>query len=120
MDDREQLLYTVEEAGLILRVKPSWLTAKARKREIPCTMIGRTRMFSNANLAEILAIYEVRPAGEPIVPSISERFAAWVDGQEDEPAPEDAFVEGFAQAMEWADGAKRNVLPGLNRGPWSA
>lgn len=120
MDHREPLLYTVEEAGLMLRVKPSWLTTKARKREIPCTMIGRTRMFSNANLAEILAIYEVRPAAEPIEPSTSDRFTVWISGQGDEPALENAFVEGFAQALEWARGAKRNVLPGLSRDPWSA
>src|SRR5262249_31578129 len=50
-----QLLYSVEEAAVVLRVRASWLRRKAGAREIPCTHVGRHLRFSHADLTAIVA-----------------------------------------------------------------
>jgi excisionase family DNA binding protein len=52
---RAQLLYSVEEAAVVLRVRPSWLRRKAAAREIPCTHVGRHLRFSHTDLTAIVA-----------------------------------------------------------------
>lgn len=117
MNHAEPLLYTPEQAARAMggSFTASWLIGRARKGKFPCTMSGRKRMFSNANLLEIIAICEVRPAVDPIEPSVAERFTAW---SEDETGStlEDAFVAGFAQGMEWARTGQRNRIEGVDLG----
>ncbi len=54
-------IYTVAEAAPILKVSENWLRDKARRREIPCTMIGGSYHFTDAHLEEIIRLFE-RPA----------------------------------------------------------
>lgn len=55
------LLHTPEQAAEILQCKPSWLREQARLRRIPFTKPGGAYRFSDAHLAEIVAMYEQRP-----------------------------------------------------------
>jgi hypothetical protein len=57
--------WTTTEAARKLGCKPSWLQEKARRREIPYTMLSGAYHFTSAHLDEIAAIYEVRPRGAP-------------------------------------------------------
>lgn len=112
----EPLLYTCDEAARLLNCNASWLTRKAREGVIPFTRIGRTRCFSDANLAAILEIFSVRPTAQRIEPTVTDRFAAWMDDADapEDPSLQDAFVEGFAQALEWT-AAKRDWINELGR-----
>jgi hypothetical protein len=100
------LLYTADEAARIIggSCTASWLTRKARAGEFPCTLMGRTRTFSRRQMAEILAICEVRADGDDLmVPDVATRFDAWIADAPPDLTLNDAFVEGFAQGLEWAD-----------------
>ena len=60
----EPLLYTVEEAARLLRVRPSWLRKKAAARAVPCTFLGKHLRFSRADLDAVItggAQTSVRP-----------------------------------------------------------
>jgi len=114
VDYPEPLLYTAEEAAAIIggNCTASWLTRKARAGEFPCTLMGRTRTFSRRQLAEILKICEVRPdSGDLMVPDVAPRFNAWIADAPPDLTLNDAFVEGFAQGLEWADWEVERVLP---------
>ncbi|WFE27613.1 helix-turn-helix domain-containing protein [Solwaraspora sp. WMMD791] len=50
-----QLLYTAEQAAVLLQVNPSWLRKKATARTIPCTFIGKHLRFSPTDLKTIIA-----------------------------------------------------------------
>lgn len=43
------------EAAEILRIRESWLRAKAAARAIPCTFIGKHLRFSDDDIAQIMA-----------------------------------------------------------------
>ena len=45
----------------------NWLKVQARKGAIPCTRLGRTIMFSEADLAAIALMGQQRPAATPLV-----------------------------------------------------
>ena len=47
-------LHTVAEAAGILRVRESWLKAKASARLIPCTFVGKHLRFSDDDIANIM------------------------------------------------------------------
>jgi hypothetical protein len=51
------ILYPPDEAAAILdpsgKTTGYWLLKRARSGEFPCTQVGRSRVFSPANLAEI-------------------------------------------------------------------
>lgn len=51
---KEPLLYTVEEAAQLLRVRPSWLRKKAAARAVPCTFLGKHLRFSRADLDAVI------------------------------------------------------------------
>ena len=56
--DRQQemaQLHTPAEAAEILRIRESWLRAKAAARAIPCTFIGKHLRFSDDDIAQIMA-----------------------------------------------------------------
>jgi excisionase family DNA binding protein len=48
-------LYTPAEAAEILRIRESWLRAKATARAIPCTFIGKHLRFSDDDITQIMA-----------------------------------------------------------------
>ncbi len=47
-------LHTVAEAAGILKVRESWLKAKASARLIPCTFVGKHLRFSDDDIADIM------------------------------------------------------------------
>jgi excisionase family DNA binding protein len=47
-------LYTPAEAAEILRIRESWLRAKAAARAIPCTFIGKHLRFSDDDITQIV------------------------------------------------------------------
>jgi excisionase family DNA binding protein len=48
-------LHTPAEAAEILKIRESWLRAKAAARSIPCTFIGKHLRFSDDDIAQIMA-----------------------------------------------------------------
>ena len=48
-------LHTPAEAAEILKIRESWLRAKATARAIPCTFIGKHLRFSDDDIAQIMA-----------------------------------------------------------------
>jgi excisionase family DNA binding protein len=54
-------VHTVDEAAVILRVKPNWLERQAAARRIPFTMLGGSYRFTAEHLAAIVRQYEQRP-----------------------------------------------------------
>jgi hypothetical protein len=65
-----QLLYTADEAALMLRVKPRWLKRQAAARKVPFTMLAGSYRFSGRHLEEITRMHEEAPksAGSSEVP----------------------------------------------------
>ena len=55
------LLYTADQAAVMLSVKASWLVRKARSGAIPCHRIGKHLRFSAGDLEQILGASS-RPA----------------------------------------------------------
>jgi hypothetical protein len=47
-------LHTAAEAVGILKVRESWLKAKASARLIPCTFVGKHLRFSDDDIANIM------------------------------------------------------------------
>jgi hypothetical protein len=47
-------LHTAAEAARILKVRESWLKAKASARLIPCTFVGKHLRFSDDDIANIM------------------------------------------------------------------
>ena len=72
-------VHTLDEAAIILRVKPSWLERQAAARKIPFTMLGGSYRFTADHLTAIIRQFEQRPAleaaGEPKHPT-TRRHAA--------------------------------------------
>lgn len=68
------ILYPADEAALILdpsgRTTGYWLLKRARSGEFPCTQVGRSKVFSPANLAEIARLLNRpgRPRGTTAAP----------------------------------------------------
>ena len=54
-------VHTLDEAAVILRVKPSWLERQAAARKIPFTMLGGSYHFTSDHLIAIIRQYEKRP-----------------------------------------------------------
>ena len=54
-------VHTLDEAAVILRVKPSWLERQAAARRIPFTMLGGSYRFTADHLTAIVRQYEKRP-----------------------------------------------------------
>ena len=54
-------VYDADEAAAILRCKPSWLREKARRREIPHTVIGGSYRWTSDHLAAIVRLGERVP-----------------------------------------------------------
>lgn len=46
----------------MLRVRRSWLERQAANRKIPFTMLGGSYRFTSAHLAQIVEIFESKPA----------------------------------------------------------
>jgi excisionase family DNA binding protein len=55
-------VHTLDEAAIILRVKPSWLERQAAARKIPFAMLGGCYRFTAEHLAAIVRQYEHVPA----------------------------------------------------------
>jgi hypothetical protein len=49
------LLYTAEQAAVLLQVRPSWLRRKAAARAVPCRFLGKHLRFSRTDLETIAA-----------------------------------------------------------------
>ncbi|WP_436778211.1 hypothetical protein [Yinghuangia sp. YIM S09857] len=56
------LLLTPDEAGALVRRSGGWMRRKAAAREIPCTVLGRTILFSETDLGDLVVMHH-RPAG---------------------------------------------------------
>jgi hypothetical protein len=56
-----QLLYTADEAALMLRVRPRWLKRQAAARKVPFTMLAGSYRFSARHLEEITRMHEKVP-----------------------------------------------------------
>jgi excisionase family DNA binding protein len=56
-----QVLYTPEQAAVLLQVRPSWLRKKAAARAVPCTFVGKHLRFSAADVAAIVAAGHQEP-----------------------------------------------------------
>jgi hypothetical protein len=64
------LLYTADEAAVLLRVNPRWLKRQAAARKVPFTMLASSYRFSARHLEEIMRMHEnapesVEPQGTP-------------------------------------------------------
>ncbi|MEV0121226.1 helix-turn-helix domain-containing protein [Streptomyces sp. NPDC050703] len=55
-------LYVPEEVAAVLGCSAWWVKDRARRRLIPFTRVGRAYRFSDEHLAEIIRMYEERPA----------------------------------------------------------
>jgi hypothetical protein len=75
----EVVVYTADEAAAILKCKPSWLKEKARRRQIPFTMPGGSYGWTPGHLAEIIRLFEHRPADRADAPVAARRTAARSD-----------------------------------------
>jgi hypothetical protein len=62
----ELCVYDADQAAEILRCTAAWLKEKARKREIPFTMLAGAYRFTDTHLAEIIRIHEQAPAEPPL------------------------------------------------------
>jgi hypothetical protein len=62
--------HTVDQAVALIggTCKESWLREQARNRKIPFTLIGGAYHFTDAQISEILRIYEVLPP-RPAMPA---------------------------------------------------
>jgi hypothetical protein len=49
------LLYTAEQAAVLLQVRPSWLRRRAAARAVPCRFLGKHLRFSRTDLETIAA-----------------------------------------------------------------
>jgi hypothetical protein len=47
------LLYTAEQAAILLQVRPSWLRRKAAARAVPCRFVGKHLRFSRTDIETI-------------------------------------------------------------------
>ena len=56
--DAEQ---TLERLGLVEEKSVYWLNQQARLQRIPCTMVGRTRKWSERDMAEIVELFRCPP-----------------------------------------------------------
>src|SRR5690348_16529618 len=72
-------LHTPAEAAEILRIRESWLRAKAAARAIPCTFIGKHLRFSDDDIAQIMA------EGAPAASDPHPRHPAAAAGQAKQP-----------------------------------
>jgi excisionase family DNA binding protein len=59
-------VHTLDEAAVILRVKPSWLERQAAARRIPFTMLGGSYHFTADHLLAIIRQFERRPTAAEI------------------------------------------------------
>jgi hypothetical protein len=57
----ETVYYTAEQAAAKLGKTRNWMMTKARHRLIPHTRVGRTPMWTDEHLAEIVRMGERRP-----------------------------------------------------------
>ncbi|MFF4605865.1 helix-turn-helix domain-containing protein [Streptomyces sp. NPDC001339] len=55
-------LYLPEEVAEVLGCSAWWVKDRARRRLIPFTRVGRAYRFTGDHLAEIIRMYEARPA----------------------------------------------------------
>jgi hypothetical protein len=60
----EQILFTAQQAGLLLAVRGSWLADKAAAGTIPCRRLGKHLRFSRSDLREI-----AEAAAQPAAPT---------------------------------------------------
>jgi helix-turn-helix protein len=49
----QPLLYTAEQAAVLLQVRPSWLRRKAAARAVPCRFVGKHLRFSRSDIETI-------------------------------------------------------------------
>ncbi len=54
--------YRPAEVAAILRCSEWWVKEQARRRRIPYCWIGGSYLFTSEHVAEILRLFEVRPA----------------------------------------------------------
>jgi hypothetical protein len=84
-----RLLYTADEAAVLLRVKPRWLKRQAATRKVPFTMLAGSYRFSARHLEEIMRMHENAPErGEShTLPHRRARRQRTTDASDDGTAP---------------------------------
>lgn len=55
------MLFTAEQAAVILQVRPSWLRRKAAARAVPCRFVGKHLRFARADLEAIAEMSAQKP-----------------------------------------------------------
>jgi hypothetical protein len=71
-------LYSAADVAAALRCSEWWVKEQARQRRIPYCWIGGSYRFTDAHLAEIVRLSEVRPAEQlaPVAPPEPTRSSA--------------------------------------------
>ncbi|MEV5302929.1 helix-turn-helix domain-containing protein [Amycolatopsis methanolica] len=59
------MLFTTEQAAVILQVRPSWLRRKAAARAVPCRFVGKHLRFARADLEAIAEMSAQKPRKSP-------------------------------------------------------
>jgi len=61
MNGPAPVLHRPADVARMLRCSQWWVKEQARKRRIPFSWIGGSYRFTDAHVAEIIALFEVRP-----------------------------------------------------------
>jgi hypothetical protein len=67
--------YRPAEVAAMLRCSEWWIKEQARNRRIPYAWIGGSYLFTEAHIAEIVRVFEVRPAIVAIPAPVTERIS---------------------------------------------
>ena len=59
------VLHGAADVARMLRCSEWWVKEQARKRRIPYSFIGGSYRFTDGHVAEIVRLFEVRPAENP-------------------------------------------------------
>jgi hypothetical protein len=73
---QQPTFYRRAEVATMLRCSEWWVKEQARKRRIPYSWIGGSYLFTPEHLAEIIRVFEVRPANSVPQPRRSRGSAA--------------------------------------------
>jgi hypothetical protein len=75
--------YRPAEVAKLLHCSEWWIKEQARKRRIPFCWIGGSYLFTDDHVAEIVRIFEVRPAEDHVAAVPSTIRSSTVDGSDD-------------------------------------
>jgi len=62
-------LYSAGQVAKALGCSAWWVKEQARRRRVPFTLVGGSYRFTEEHFAEIISVFEERPAGSPPAPA---------------------------------------------------